>query len=114
MRTEIITPAQIVEEMNRLMGEMDKGVDALFNAERKLAEKEAEYDRQVSKAFLDNQGTVADRQAVAKLQSIEARFEADLARAEYNRIKQKVKNLSEQATMTAVIGKHVETTWKHG
>jgi hypothetical protein len=95
------------------MREMDKGVSALFDAERKLAEKEAEYDKAVSKAFLDNQGTVADRQAVAKLQSVDAKFEADLAKAEYNRVKLKMKNLSDQATMTAVMAKKVEITWKH-
>lgn len=92
---------------------MDKGVNALYEAERKLAEKDAAYDRAVSQAFLDNQGTVADRQAVAKIQSTDAKFEADLARAEYNRIKLKMRNLSDQATMTAVMAKQVELTWKH-
>jgi hypothetical protein len=113
LKTEVITPAQIVQELQRLMAEMDKGVNALFDAERNLAQKEADYDREVSKAFLANQGTVADRQAVAKLQSVDAKFEADLAKAEYNRIKLKMKNLSDQATMTAVMAKQVEITWKH-
>jgi hypothetical protein len=56
---------------------------------------------------------VADRQAVAKLQAVEEKLKADLARAEYNRIKTKMKTLSDQATMMAVMSKNVELQWRH-
>ena len=64
---EIITPGHIVEELQRLTKEMDKGASALYDAECKLADADSAYDRAVSLAFLNNSGTVADRQAVAKL-----------------------------------------------
>jgi hypothetical protein len=56
---------------------------------------------------------VADRQAVAKLQAVEEKLKADLAKAEYNRVRTKLKTLSDQATMMAVISKNVEIQWKH-
>jgi hypothetical protein len=67
----------------------------------------------VSLAFINNAGTVADRQAVAKLQSVEEKLKADLAKAEYNRVRTKLKTLSDQATIMAVISKNVEIQWKH-
>jgi hypothetical protein len=67
----------------------------------------------VSLAFINNAGTVADRQAVAKLQAVEEKLKADLAKAEYNRVRTKLKTLSDQATIMAVISKNVEIQWKH-
>ena len=64
---EIISPGQIIQELQRLTAEMDKGSNALYDAECKLADADAAYDKAVSLAFINNQGTVADRQAVAKL-----------------------------------------------
>jgi len=110
---EIITPGHIVEELQRLTKEMDKGASALYDAECKLADAEAAYDRAVSLAFINNSGTVADRQAVAKLQSVDEKLKADLARAEYNRVKTKMRALSDQATMMAVISKNVELQWRN-
>jgi hypothetical protein len=73
---------------------------------------EATYDKSVSLSFLNSQGTVADRQAVAKLQAIDEKLKADLARAEFNRVKMKMKVLSDTATMTAVISRNVELQWR--
>lgn len=109
---EIITPGHIIQELQRLTAEMDKGSNALYDAECKMADAEAAYDKAVSLAFLNNQGTVADRQAVAKLQSVEEKLKADLARAEFNRVKTKMKTLSDQATMMAVMSKNVELQWR--
>ncbi len=91
---------------------MDKGSNALYDAECKMADAEAAYDKAVSLAFINNQGTVADRQAVAKLQSVDEKLKADLARAEFNRVKTKMKTLSDQATMMAVMSKNVELQWR--
>jgi len=109
---EIISPTHIIQELQRLTAEMDKGSNALYDAECKMADAEAAYDKAVSLAFINNQGTVADRQAVAKLQSVNQKLQADLARAEFNRVKTKMKTLSDQATMMAVMSKNVELQWR--
>ena len=110
---EIITPSHIVQELQRITQEMDRGASALYDAECKMADAEAADDKAVSLAFINNAGTVADRQAVAKLQAVEEKLKADLAKAEYNRVRTKLKTLSDQATMMAVISKNVEIQWKH-
>jgi hypothetical protein len=109
---EIISPTHIIQELQRLTAEMDRGSNALYDAECKMADAEAAYDKAVSLAFINNQGTVADRQAVAKLQSVDQKLQADLARAEFNRVKTKMKTLSDQATMMAVMSKNVELQWR--
>jgi hypothetical protein len=105
-------PGQIVEELQRISKEMERGANALYDAEIKLADAEATYDKSVSLSFLNSQGTVADRQAVAKLQAIDEKLKADLARAEFNRVKMKMKVLADTATMTAVISRNVELQWR--
>lgn len=110
---EIITPGQIVGELQRLTKEMDKGANALYDAECRMADAENTYDTTLAKSFIANAGTVADRQMVAKLQAADDRLKADLAKAEFNRVKVKIKMLSDQATMTAVMAKQVEMMWKN-
>jgi hypothetical protein len=106
------TPGQIVEELQRISKEMERGASSLYDAEIKLADAEATYDKSVSLSFLNSSGTVADRQAVAKLQAVDEKLKADLARAEFNRVKMKMKVLSDTATMTAVISRNVELQWR--
>jgi hypothetical protein len=43
-------------------------------------------------AFLGAEGNVAERQAVAKLASAEARFARDVAKAQVNRVRAKMKS----------------------
>lgn len=92
--------------------EMEKGSNALYDAEVKLADAEAAYDKALSLSFLNSSGTVADRQAIAKLQAVDEKLKADLARAEFNRVKTKLKTLSDRATMTAVMSRNIELQWK--
>lgn len=84
-------PSQIVQEIARLTQENSRGADALYEAEVKLAEAEHELDLIEQKAFVRVEGTVADRTALAKLESADARLQRDLRRAELNRIKMKIK-----------------------
>lgn len=109
---EQFTPGGIIDELRRLMAEIEKGASALYDAECRLADADAAFDKAVSLAFLNSEGTVADRQAVAKLQAVEQKLAADLARAEFNRVKTKMKTLSDQSTMMAVISRNVELQWR--
>ena len=86
-----MNPLEIQHELAALIAENQRGATALFEAERALAEAEYELDTQEQKSFLRAQGTVADRNALAKLESAEARLHRDLRRAEFNRVKVKIK-----------------------
>jgi hypothetical protein len=63
-------------------------------------------------ALVEATGTVVDRQAVSKLASQDARFQAELAKIEMTRIKSKLKQLSESMMAVMAAGKMVEVTYK--
>lgn len=88
------------------------GVEALYEAENELAEKEHELDVAENKAFIQAQGTVADRTALARLESAQMRFERDLARAKVNRIKMKLKVLESQIMANATMSKILQAEMK--
>lgn len=109
---EITTPAQIVQELNRLVTESAKGIEALYAAEIKVAECDAEYERELARSILGNSGTAVDKQAVAKLQAADKKLALDVAKAELNRVKAKMRQLESAQVAVSVIGRHVESEWK--
>jgi hypothetical protein len=106
------TPGQIIKELERIRQQSEKGIDLLAQAETKYLELEAEADKLEYSELLKAQGTVVDRQAIAKLKSADARFQADLAKVEINRIKSKIKHLSESLMAVMAAGKLVEMEWR--
>ena len=100
-------PSNIIKELQELTQTNRRGVDALFEAETELAEKERELDKVEATSFLESQGTVADRQALARLEAADARFERDLAKAKVNRVRTKLKviesELIAQSTMSKLM-----------
>lgn len=97
--SELVTPDNIIQQLVAIRAEANRGVDAQYQAERKLAEASLALDTAEAKALLEAQGTVVDRQAVSKLRTEDERFQEALARAEYNRVKTKLR-LLEQAQMS--------------
>lgn len=95
-----MNPSEIQKQLAELTAENSKGADALYEAEVKLAHAENELDLVEQKAFIKHQGTVADRTALARLDSADVRLQRDLRRAEVNRIKMKIKSI-ESAMMAA-------------
>lgn len=110
---EITTPSQVIIELNRLMSESSKGVEALYQAEIKVAQLEHDYDREISLAFLSADGPIAERQAKAKLEAGQAKLDLDIAKAGLSRIKVKMKTLESAQMATSVIAKQVELQWRH-
>ena len=95
-----MTPLEIQKQLAELTAENSKGYEALYQAEIALAQAEHDLDTIEQKAFIRHQGTVADRNAVARLEAAEARLQRDLRKAEANRIRMKIKAL-ETAIMTS-------------
>jgi len=87
------TPMGVVAELHRIRAEVQKGIAVLYDTECKLADAENAYERELQLAFINAQGTVADRTAISRLQASEKRLQADLAKAEHNRVKVKLKAL---------------------
>lgn len=100
MSTSLVNPNKLITELQKLIQENEKGNYALYDAEIELADAEAELDRIETKKFLASSGTVAERQAIARLESNEARLIRDLKKAEVSRIKQKIRALEHALTAT--------------
>ena len=69
-------------------------------------------DRVEATELLSAQGTIVDRQAVAKLKAMDVRFEADLAKVELSRIKAKIRHLSESQMAVMAAGKLIQMEWR--
>ena len=82
-----------------------RGVEALFEAEEELAHAENDLDSVEARAFLDAEGSVAERQARAKLVSADARLRRDLAKASVNRIKTKLRSVESELMAQATLAK---------
>lgn len=89
----------VLTELRHIQAEVQKGVSATYDAECKVADRQAVFDRAYAKAFINTQGTIKDRESVAALQTAQERFEVDLAKAEWNRCRSKMKAL-EMAQMS--------------
>jgi len=89
----IDTPMGVVADLAHIRAEVQRGIQVLYDCEVKLADAENAYERELQLAFINAQGTVADRTAISRLQASEKRLQADLAKAEWNRVKAKLKAL---------------------
>lgn len=96
---ELKTPDAIIAELVEIRAEASKGADALNNAEIKFAEASILADTTEARSLLEATGNVAERQATAKLFGAASRLDESIAKAEYNRIRTKLRIL-EQAQMS--------------
>ena len=110
--SEIITPDRIIQALADLRKEAEKGINAQYEAESDLARKQSEAERIEATAFLRIDGLVSDRQALAKLESQQARLEADLARAAYNRVRTKLNQLNQAQSALQTQARMVEITYQ--
>lgn len=109
---EINYPADVIRELAALRDQAEKGITYLAEVERKYVLCQLDADRIQSLVFLEAQGTVADREHVARLKSLEAREAAELAKVEVNRVKLKLKQLTEAQMNVQTQARMVELQWK--
>ena len=110
---EITTPGQVITEMHHLMNESEIAVKALYDAEIKVAELDAAYQRTEALAVLNSEGTAQVRTAIAKIESGESKLALDIAKAELNHIKAHLRRIDSAQIATSVIAKQVELMWRH-
>ena len=106
------TPKEVIKELERIRNQSEQGIALLAEAEIKYLELASAADRVEATELLSAQGTIVDRQAVAKLQAMDVRFEADLAKVELNRIKAKIRHLSESQMAVMAAGKLIQMEWR--
>tara|TARA_R110002153_G_scaffold3605_4_gene17273 strand:- start:552 stop:878 length:327 start_codon:yes stop_codon:yes gene_type:complete len=105
-------PSEIVKGLQELTAMTRQGVEALFEAEIELADAERDLDLLEHKAFVEAQGTVADRNALARLEAAEARWARDVCKAKVNRVKTKLKALEGEIMANATMSKIMQAEMK--
>jgi hypothetical protein len=106
------TPKEVIRELEKIRNQSEQGVALLAEAEIKYLELASAADRVEATELLSAQGTIVDRQAVAKLKAMDVRFEADLAKVELSRIKAKIRHLSESQMAVMAAGKLIQMEWR--
>jgi len=109
---EFQTPDSIIQTLEQIRRESAKGVEALYAAEEVMVRSQLDYDLAFAKALLNAKGTVADKEALALLATADLKLVAELAKASVNRIKTKLKVLSEQQMSVQTQARMVELAWR--
>jgi hypothetical protein len=108
----IKTPDGIINELVEIRQRASEGVEIQHEAEVELANAQLALDLAEARALLAAQGTVVDRQATAKIQTEEHRLAADIAKAKLNRVRTKLKLLSEAQMSVQTQARMVELTYR--
>ena len=107
-----VIPSEIAASLSELTQTNREGVQALYEAEVNLAGAELALDKGEAGAFIHATGSVAERQAQAKLESAELRFERDLAKAQVNRIRTKIRQIESELMAQATMSKIMQAEMK--
>lgn len=111
--SEYKTPDSVIREMVSLRAELSRGVAVLHQAELKMVRTALEFDRAEAMVLINAEGTVSEREAQARLQTLDQKLQADLAKAEYNRVKMKMRTLELNLSSLQSQGKLIETLYKN-
>lgn len=110
---QIVSPGDVINELNRLRDLAEVGAEKIYSAQVALAEAESALDTAYAKSFIRHDGnTVALKEQLAALDTADLRFERDKCRAELDRLKLKMKTISDSMVAVSVIAKQVEMMWR--
>ena len=104
--------SEIVRELYELTQENRKGIEFYAEAMDTLARCENQLDKIEAHALINAEGPVIERQAKAKLASSEARLERDLAKAQVERVRAKLRMIDSSIMAQATAAKMVQAEMK--
>ena len=104
--------SEIVKELYELTQENRKGIEFYAEAMDTLARCENQLDKVEAYALINAEGPVIERQAKAKLASAEARLERDLAKAQVERVRAKLRMIESALMAQATSAKLLQAEMK--
>jgi exonuclease VII small subunit len=107
-----VIASEIVKELYELTQENRKGIEFYAEAMDTLARCENQLDKIEAYALINAEGPVIERQAKAKLASAEARLERDLAKAQVERVRAKLRMIDSSIMAQATAAKMVQAEMK--
>ena len=110
--SELRTPDSILRELVDIRDRTTRGIEALRQAEEVATDTKFEAEHEELKTFLEAGGTVADRQAVAKLKSLELRQDAEEAKKKADYIREHLRALRDAQMNVQTQAKLVEVMYR--
>jgi hypothetical protein len=107
-----VIASEIVKELYELTQENRKGIEFYAEAMDHLARCENQLDKIEAHALITAEGPVIERQAKAKLASSEARLERDLAKAQVERVRAKLRMIESALMAQATSAKLLQAEMK--
>lgn len=108
----IETPGQVIQELAAIRAESERGIILLREASEDFVRLDLLAEKAEWTAFLDAKGTVADKQAIAKLHAAEAKEAAEIAKVKVDYIKTKLRHLSEATMGIQTSARMIELDWR--
>lgn len=106
------TLTEIIQELHRTATELERGVAVTYDAQVRHADAENEAQRAFALAYLESQGTIEDRKQIARLKASDAMLKAELAKAEWDRCRLKMKQLESRQMATQTASRLIEVELK--
>jgi len=102
------TPQEVAQLLHRIATDMERGVQVTYDAQVRYADADSEAQKAYALAFMESQGTVEDRKQIARLKASDALLRAELAKAEWDRCRLKMKQLESQQMSTQTASRLIE------
>lgn len=109
---KIITPDQIINELIEIRENAARGVEVLHQAELKMLTAELELEKREAIAYLSAEGSIGERNAKVTLMTEQEALDHAVTKAEYNRVKSKLKQLELSQMSVQTQAKLVELTYR--
>jgi hypothetical protein len=108
----IITPDQIIDELVSIRQEAEKGISVQYQAELKMLQLELALDKAEAIAYLNADGTAGERNAKVKIMTENEALEYAVSKAEFKRVKIKMKHLELSQMSVQTQARLVELTYR--
>ena len=104
---EPLNPVQIESHILGLVNRIAKGIQVCDERYKLFLEADRAFDREFAQAYIGADGSIKDREQVAKLQTMPAREERDIAEAAYKHADKLAKALDTELRAFQSIGASV-------
>ena len=110
--TQIVTPDQIIDELVTIRQESERGIGVQHNAELNMLKLELALEKAEAIAFLNSDGTAGERNAKVKILTEQEALDYAVAKAEYNRVRTRMKQLELSQMSVQTQARLVEMTFR--
>lgn len=103
----MITPEEIRGQITLYLAELSKAPQAYADAERKYEQADDAYQGRLDILFLESEGNIEERKAIARINTRDLKAEMSEAKIEFDRVKHKIKQLESSLMATQSLLKSV-------